>query len=91
MDDPALPDRGFLGPAVDDAEAARAAAAHMAQRLYGDGAIVGYNPQYPDKPYFVGKKVRGEFIRFGAGESWIAAFAAVHDVIDLGNGRFKPR
>lgn len=78
-------------PTRTEIEASRAAAVRKAQILFGDGAIVGYNPQYPDKPCFVGKRIRGVFVQFGAGDSWDAAFAAVKDVIDLGNGRFKAR
>lgn len=61
-----------------------------AQAQLGPGALVGYNPQYPDKPYFVGKKKQGDFVMFGAGPTWTAAFEALRPVRDLGNGRFAP-
>jgi hypothetical protein len=69
----------------------RAEAFTKAQGLYGVQAVVGVNDQYPDAPLFVGVKVRGEYVKFGAGKTWEEAFAAVVPVIDLGHGKFKRR
>jgi hypothetical protein len=69
----------------------RTEAFNKAQALYGDNAIVGVNDQYPNAPVFVCVKMRGEFVKFGAGKTWEEAFAAVVPVIDLGHGKFKKR
>lgn len=65
-------------------QAHRAAVAKL-----GNGAIVGINDQYREKPYFVGVRNHGDFVKFGAGASWEEALEAVRPVRDLGNGRFK--
>lgn len=57
--------------------------------VVGDGAVVGRNEQYKDRPLYVGKRVQGEFTMFGAGTTWEEAFADLSKVRDLGNGRFQ--
>jgi hypothetical protein len=61
---------------------AQAVAAH------GPTARAGHNPQYKDKPFFIGTREHGEWTKFGAGNTWEEALAAVVPVIDAGSGKF---
>lgn len=61
---------------------ARAVAAH------GESARVGHNEQYKDKPFFVGTREHDEWTKFGAGNTWEEALAAVVPVKDAGGGKF---
>jgi len=61
-----------------------------AVKLFGEGAVIGKNAQYPDAPLHVGKKERGEYKLFGAGKTFDEAFASVKKVqFQYPNGRFK--
>ena len=61
----------------------------LAGQELGRGAIVGQNAQYPDLPFYVGVKERGDWTKIGFGKSWEEAFANVREVIhQRGNGSF---
>jgi hypothetical protein len=64
--------------------------AHLfAVQELGRGAIVGVNSQYPDAPYHVGVKDKGEWTKIGFGKTWEEAFANVNEVaFQRGNGAF---
>jgi len=60
----------------------REQAFEKASELFGMGAVVGQNPQYPDAPFYVGCQPScKDWTRFGAGASWEEAFANVKDVL----------
>lgn len=47
---------------------------------FSNNAVYGMNPQYPDAPYHVGARDRGEYTHFGAGKSWEEAVANIKKV-----------
>ena len=63
-----------------------------AVKLFGDGAMIGKNAQYPDAPLFVGKRVNSvhtSYALFGAGRTFDEAFANVRKVkFQKPNGQF---
>lgn len=64
-------------------------ASMYAQQELGRGAIIGNNSQYPDLPFYVGVKERGEWTKIGFGKTWEEAFADVKEVAyQRGNGAF---
>jgi hypothetical protein len=58
----------------------------------GRGSVVGMNRQYPNSPFYVGVKERGEWVKVGLGKTWNDAFDDIRPVkFQRPNGTFEYR